>query len=65
MKKKEEREYSVFPMLEERVIKRHPDETKPLKHIMEKQKYAFLTSDPENVHGHTLLRKKFGLPKPD
>jgi len=32
---------------------------------MEKQKYQFLTSDPENVHGHTLLRKKVGLPKPD
>lgn len=37
----------------------------PLKKILNEQKYAFLTSDPENRVGHDLLRAKFNLPKPN
>ncbi len=29
---------------------------KPFKKIMAEQKYAFLTSDPENMNGHDLIR---------
>ena len=35
--------------------------TKPVKHILEKQKFNYLTSDPENNKGHDLIRNKFGL----
>ena len=36
-----------------------------LKKVMEEQKYAFLTSDPENLNGHGLIRSKFGLAPPN
>ena len=32
---------------------------------MSEQKYSFLTSDPENVNGHDLIRAKFGLAPPN
>ena len=32
---------------------------------MAEQKYAYLTSDPENVNGHDLIRQKFGLAPPN
>jgi len=32
---------------------------------MGEQKYSFLTSDPENVNGHDLIRQKFGLAPPN
>mgnify|MGYP000908117635 CR=1 FL=1 len=32
---------------------------------MTEQKYAFLTSDPENTNGHDLIRQKFGISKPN
>ena len=32
---------------------------------MAEHKYAFLTSDPENMNGHDLIRSKFGLPQPN
>ena len=35
------------------------------KKVMEEQKYAFLTSDPENLNGHGLIRSKFGLAPPN
>ena len=35
--------------------------TKPVKHVLETQKFSYLTSDPENNKGHRLIRKKFGL----
>ena len=38
---------------------------RPLKKVMEEQKYAFLTSDPENLNGHNLIRNKFGLQPPN
>ena len=37
----------------------------PLKKMMDEQKYAFLTSDPENLNGHDLIRSKFGLAPPN
>ena len=37
----------------------------PLKKMMDEQKYAFLTSDPENLNGHDMIRKKFGLAPPN
>ena len=38
---------------------------KPFKKIMAEQKYAFLTSDPENINGHDMIREKFGLAPPN
>ena len=38
---------------------------RPLKKIMEEQKFAFLTSDPENAHGHGLIREKYSLAPPN
>jgi hypothetical protein len=38
---------------------------KPLKKILNEQKYNYLTSDPENRVGHDLLRAKFNLPPPN
>ncbi len=38
---------------------------KPLKKILNEQKYNYLTSDPENRVGHDLLRAKFNLPQPN
>ena len=38
---------------------------RPLKKVMEEQKYSFLTSDPENTMGHDLIRGKFGISKPN
>ena len=32
---------------------------------MSEQKYAFLTSDPENCNGHDLIRQKFGIAPPN
>lgn len=32
---------------------------------MAEQKYAYLTSDPENLCGHDLIRQKFGLAAPN
>ena len=37
----------------------------PFKKIMAEHKYAYLTSDPENVNGHDLIRQKFGLAPPN
>ena len=39
--------------------------SKPMKKLMAEQKYAFLTSDPENSHGHDLIRQKFGIMPPN
>jgi hypothetical protein len=39
--------------------------TRPMKVILEKQKFNYLTSDPENHKGHNLIRKKFGLSEPN
>ena len=36
-----------------------------VKKVMDTKKYAFLTSDPENMMGHDLIRSKFGLPQPN
>ena len=36
-----------------------------MRSVIAEQKYAFLTSDPENVNGHEMIREKFGLPKPN
>lgn len=38
---------------------------RPLKKILNEQKYNYLTSDPENHNGHGLIREKFGLPQPN
>ena len=47
-------------------IKIEPAElNKPLKKILNEQKYNYLTSDPENRVVHDLLRAKFSLPKPN
>ncbi len=32
---------------------------------MAEQKFAFLTSDPENTIGHGMIREKFGLSAPN
>jgi len=32
---------------------------------MAEQKYSYLTSDPENLCGHDLIRAKFGLAPPN
>jgi len=29
---------------------------RPIKQILEKQKFSYLTSDPENFKGHNLIR---------
>ena len=39
--------------------------TRPMKKILEKQKFSYLTSDPENDKGHALIRRKFGLSEPN
>ncbi len=41
------------------------DLNRPLKKILNEQKYNYLTSDPENHVGHDLIRQKFGLPQPN
>lgn len=47
-------------------IKIDPAElNKPLKKILNEQKYNYLTSDPENRVGNDLLRAKFSLPQPN
>lgn len=38
---------------------------RPLKKILNEQKYNYLTSDPENQVGHDLIRQRFGLPQPN
>lgn len=38
---------------------------RPLKKILHDQKYNYLTSDPENLVGHDMIREKFDMPKPN
>ena len=36
--------------------------SKPVKTLMNEQKFNYLTRDPENFSGHTILREKYMLP---
>jgi hypothetical protein len=46
-------------------VRKFSDINKPLKNLMAEQKYQTLTGDPENQIGHTILRKKYGIMKPN
>lgn len=39
--------------------------SKPVKQLINEQKFAYLTRDPENTTGHNFLREKYKLPKPN
>lgn len=36
--------------------------SKPVKALMNEQKFSYLTRDPENSSGHNILRDKYKLP---
>jgi hypothetical protein len=36
--------------------------SKPVKTLMNEQKFSYLTRDPENLTGHGFLRDKYALP---
>ena len=38
---------------------------KPVKDILKDQKFSYLTADPENAKGHSMIRSKFGLVEPN
>jgi hypothetical protein len=38
---------------------------KPIKRLLQEQKYNAIIGDPESSVGHTLLRHKYSLPKPN
>jgi hypothetical protein len=46
-------------------VRKFSDINKPLKNLMAEHKYKTLTSDPENQIGHNILRKKYGITKPN
>ena len=39
--------------------------SKPVRALMNEQKFSYLTRDPENQSGHNILRDKYKLPKPN
>lgn len=39
--------------------------SKNVKTLMGEQKYSYLTRDPENGTGHSILREKYQLPVPN
>ena len=39
--------------------------SKPVRVLMNEQKFTFSTRDPESTTGHNLLRDKYSLPQPN
>jgi hypothetical protein len=39
--------------------------SKPVRILMNEQKFNYLTRDPENISGHEILREKYMLPQPN
>ena len=46
-------------------MRKFSDINKPLKNLIAEHKYKTLTGDPENQIGHNILRKKYGITKPN